>query len=103
MGRKRSFTFVELLVVVLVIAVVGAMLFTFVNSGRHTSRPPACASNLKQLGLALTMYATENKEQLPPIDDTKNNFMFDADVLFPEYLNDASIVMCPQDPAYNPA
>ena len=61
-----------------------------------------CINNLKQLGLVLNMYAYENDERFPPIDSMKNHFIFESDVLYPEYLSDAGIVACPSDPAYDP-
>jgi prepilin-type processing-associated H-X9-DG protein len=65
-------------------------------------RREACVNNLKQIGLVLNLYAYENKDRFPPIDDTKNNFIFDANLLYPEYLTDPTIAMCPGDPRRNP-
>lgn len=61
----------------------------------------ACVNNLKQLRLAFDLYGSENNGRYPSVDDTKNNFIFDGDALFPEYFEyapDVLIVACPGDP-----
>jgi hypothetical protein len=66
----------------------------------ETHRRAACSVYLKQLGLVLGLYAIENEGELPPIDDTKNNFIFEGSILYPEYLTDASILLCTRSPDY---
>ena len=63
-----------------------------------------CVENLKQLGLVIHMYATENEGRFPLVDNTKNNFIFDGNVLYPEYLIDSTAAMtqCPKAPDYEP-
>ena len=68
----------------------------------HGSAPRIpCVNNLKQIGLILNMYTNENEEMFPPIDDTKNNFIFDGNVLYPEYLWEIEVVACPGDADHN--
>ncbi len=58
-----------------------------------------CISNLKQIYPILITYANKNNYEFPPISNTKNNFVFNANALYPKYLRDVSILTCPSSPA----
>ncbi|HLK58382.1 MAG TPA: DUF1559 domain-containing protein [Chthonomonadaceae bacterium] len=63
---KRAFTLVELLVVIAIIAVLAAILFPVFAQARESARQTVCASNEKQLGLAMRMYMSDYDEQWFP-------------------------------------
>jgi len=54
--KSRGFTLVELLVVIAIIAILAALLLPALSSAKDSAHSARCQSNLRQMGLALTMY-----------------------------------------------
>ena len=66
---KNAFTLIELLVVIAIIAILAAILFPVFAAAREKARQSTCASNLKQIGLAILQYAQDYDElQIPAYD-----------------------------------
>ncbi|HEY3414936.1 MAG TPA: DUF1559 domain-containing protein [Armatimonadota bacterium] len=63
---RRGFTLIELLVVIAIIAILAAILFPVFAKARNSARTTTCLSNLKQMGIAFTAYASDYDEKLPP-------------------------------------
>jgi len=62
----------------------------------------ACANNLKQLGLVCKMYANEWNGKFPPIDDRRGNLAMEGNAIFPEYLTDLNVLICPGNEDHGP-
>lgn len=65
MRRTPAFTLIELLVVVALIALLAALLFPVFAQAREKARQTGCLSNLRQIGLAARMYATDYDGMFP--------------------------------------
>lgn len=63
--KRKGFTLVELLVVIGIIAVLISVLLPALNRARASSNSVWCLNNLKQMGIAIRMYAQDNKDRLP--------------------------------------
>ncbi len=65
LSRRAGFTLTEILVVLGIIALLATIAFPAFNSVRRRSYQTTCSSNLKQLGLAISLYSQDNDELFP--------------------------------------
>ena len=96
---RRAFTLIELLVVIAIITILAAILFPVFARAREAARASSCLSNLKQIGLAVSMYAADH-EGYPmhsslSIVSPRTRW---PDYIYP-YVKNEQVFNCPSAPA----
>lgn len=105
--QKKStagFTLIELLVVIAIIAILAAILFPVFARAREMARRASCASNFKQLGLAMMQYTQDYDERYPPFSQGAGNVGYQGfngadgarwgDEIYP-YIKSTQVFDCP--------
>ena len=96
-NRARGFTLIELLVVIAIIAILAAILFPVFAKAREKARQVTCASNEKQLGLAILGYVQDYDESFPTGSAGNTSGTGWGGCIYP-YVKSIAAFSCPDDP-----
>ncbi|HEV7300136.1 MAG TPA: prepilin-type N-terminal cleavage/methylation domain-containing protein [Tepidisphaeraceae bacterium] len=88
--RYSAFTLVELLVVIGIIALLISILLPALKKAQQSAQSVACASNMRQVGMAMIMYSSEHKSRFP---SARWNAGADSDVPLSSYFEKISRYM----------
>ncbi|MEO7714630.1 MAG: DUF1559 domain-containing protein [Capsulimonas sp.] len=92
----KGFTLIELLVVIAIIAILAAILFPVFAKAREKARQTSCASNERQVGLAIIQYVQDNDEKFPAGFGSTQNGQGWAGSVMP-YAKSTQLFKCPDD------
>ena len=101
--KKSAFTLIELLVVIAIIAILAAILFPVFARARENARRSSCLSNMKQLGLGLTMYTQDNDGGLVAYNNNGSATWGKLYVPTIDYVKNDQIYRCPSANSLVPA
>jgi prepilin-type N-terminal cleavage/methylation domain-containing protein len=92
MPAEIAFTLIELLVVIAIIGILASMLLPALASAKESSRRVKCTSNVHELNLANTMYASDNAGNFTPRDSIER-----WPALVVSYYKATNLLVCPSE------
>ncbi len=101
-GRPTAFTLIELLIVIAIIAILAALTMPVVNRATLGAQRTQCSNNVRQINVALHMYADDHGDQITYY--TNNEYFFYKDCIL-SYVTSATnhaVFDCPADAGPDP-
>jgi len=102
MRTKYAFTLIELLVVIAIIAILASILFPVFAQAKKAAKQTACLSNVKQMGLATTLYIGDYEGTYPitfymSFDQDSQPCILTSFQSMQPYQKSAQLLICPED------
>ncbi|MGN0867558.1 MAG: prepilin-type N-terminal cleavage/methylation domain-containing protein, partial [Oligosphaeraceae bacterium] len=95
--KTQSFTLIELLTVIAIIAILSGLLLPAVGRARATAQKTACASNMGQLGKAELMFSNDHKNKTVPVEAETDKYNYVYSIW--EFVGESEkVFLCPVDP-----
>ncbi len=110
--ERRGFTLIELLIVIAILSILAGILFPVFSRAKAAAKSTSCLSNLRQLGVALSVYASDADDLVPGCSDAIDKYSgqfsgteYEAkvssypllnEILLP-YAKSREIFKCPED------
>ncbi len=100
--RRWGISLGELAAVSCIVVLCAAIFLPALARSRESARRSSCQNNLKQFGLVCKMYSNDIKDaNFPPLLSIEGAGVPDLRTLYPEYLSDPVILLCPTNPAFD--
>jgi prepilin-type N-terminal cleavage/methylation domain-containing protein/prepilin-type processing-associated H-X9-DG protein len=105
-AHRSGFTLIELLVVIAIIAILASILFPVFAQAKEAAKKTTCLSNFKQIGIGITLYATDQNDCMPHVNQGAIGIpgwgFGHPDYVWPEliapYVKNWQVYRCPSDP-----
>jgi type II secretion system protein G len=101
--KKKGFTILELLIVVIIIGMLAGLILPVLSQAREKARRTTCINNLKQFSAAYEMYAEDYFEKFP----ADKEGLYNADginrttSIYPNYISSPKVFWCPSSISRN--